>query len=1021
MTKRLFKKTVLAGLLFHFPYLHAVDPQIVRNQEWEASDVFWKAFQTYENHKSQKADNHIHKNLNRLHTIAKNQSNKNTEDEYGALKKAASYYLKALQKQNVDNDGAIQLRLGYTYFKMCEIQGKEHQSCDKALDTLKYVIKKTPKGSKRQASMYMRSLLYEQKNSKELAQKSWGQIITQKKSDRYTFHAHIAQGDDFFEREISEKAYLSFHQAFLLSQKIPLLPSLEKTRIYYRIMWASYRTGRLKESIEHATLILKPGQSFDHEIGRRAILKDAQEIMADALYELKNHNLSMKKINSSTLKPYITEIVLRLAQRMHHHGEWKKSLQIALLVKNKNSLSKNQPKLLNMISDLYQKNKNTIQSIATLSELAMLLPHNSLWRQKNKSYPQHIKKMEQVAESAAISVAAWHYKRGLGSKDKRSLKSAATFYKILSEYNPKDPKAHEWKMRWSHCQSFSHHFDHAIAGYQMILSDKDSPFSSRENAAYQMIKVYENRLQETWQKISDQGRHIVQSPQINEKISQLEKSVTNFIHFFPDSKYKPHILLSLASAYRDIKKIKKAESFWEQTLLSGANSYQRSIAIQGLIYSNLERKNYLNLITICERFLRFEKWGQKNKNLQKELYQILAATLSKQNKIDMKNGQYKKSAERLHAILNEFKGIPKRTLFSRDTAYLYALSGDWKNSEEISHKFITHQKKSKHLADMYYIKARSQEYRFKFTEAAKSYQNYLQKFPNHSHAKESRLRAVHLALADENFILAAGLTIENMKYQPSKGSQIKECYQATKWLLQANSLQKSLKTAQECLNLSSTRSQILQSRLLIANLEWEQKDTKSQMTFKSLLKDITNSKNHLSPQRYADFIGEIHLQLAFMLQSKFHSIDIQSQPHQMKHQLHQKTLLFEKISHHLEKAGSFGSQPWNTQASYELGKISDHFANEIAMVQINKKKIRSLNEEQRYHRQIKRLQKMARRWHSHNILRRTRKPGQYNQDIWIKKSSIALQGVKAPQKDRQYEPMTPFITHYELPQQWMIQ
>jgi hypothetical protein len=471
-----------------------------------------------------------------------------------------------------------------------------------------------------------------------------------------------------------------------------------------------------------------------------------------------------------------------------------------------------------------------------------------------------------------------------------------------------------------------------------------------------------------------------------------------------------------------MEKFDGASRFWQRALVSQPSAAQRGIAIRGMIFANMKNGSAGDVVELVRRFLKLEDWRALGLNLGNELRGVLSAAALDEGKRLNDAGKVLEAGLLMTQIAQEFSELPDRDRIYRDGSYMLAIAGDWARAQKAAEGYF----KSgllKNRADMTYLLARAHEYQIRLHDAAAKYLELGEKYPRHARAATSLQRAEKLALAEGDYALAAQAAAAQGEQAAKEADRLAHYGRAVEHLEKADNPDKALSLARKRLRSSGSVGERLRSRLLVARTTYMAGSEQEGLDELAIIaKEVERSRNKLGADEYAALTGEANFQLAEEARRKFDDFRIVERGGPVAGNLNTKSKYFEELVSGYDKAAAAGDPRWAARSRYQLATAAQSFADEIAGIPNKTEENQTLRSQNRYKATVDRLQAMARKYLSTNVLAARKDPTKYKDNEWIDKSSRQLGGEDAASLGgaAKRTEVVPTAVQDNMPLQWSL-
>ena len=357
------------------------------------------------------------------------------------------------------------------------------------------------------------------------------------------------------------------------------------------------------------------------------IEQDAIELIGDALFEKNSMVMTKQTLRRKVLRNHSSGIALRILQRLQAGKLYSDIIKIGEYSIKLHPRSRNVPDILTILANAYEARSNKEGRLQSLERLSLLLPRNSLWRSQYRDEYQLIRNMEIKALAATQVLASYYYEIGMVNASISSFQTAASYYEILIKFNRNHEDSNTWHTRRAHAYYNSGKLGEARKAYENLIETRKLSQKNLQVISYQLVLSYEKIWRREYVRAAEKNLDPSIDPIVIQHLSDFENAAVNYANRFPSSKFSVESLLAVASANRDMKKFERSSKFWQRALIASPTPQQRALAIQGIIYQQIQRKDNPKLIEGVTRFLKLERWSKLGKNLEYELMGILSQAI----------------------------------------------------------------------------------------------------------------------------------------------------------------------------------------------------------------------------------------------------------------------------------------------------------------------------------------------------------------------------------------------------------
>ena len=1002
-------------------------PEVVDAKAVDAFRNYWNAFEAYEQNLLKDGQKQFAQEWESVKRTYQKAQSKVTAEQLDALQKSAAKYRQHLSEhEDASNRSYVMLNLAQILTLIGDIQAEGDADAgtfarEEALSLLREVEEGPKTFPYREQAMYLRATVFEVLKREDAALAIWQLLAEQAQSTIYGVHARAQLGDHMFKRERPGEAMRAYQRALSLLAKIDVEDAeFERLRLNYRLAWAAYRAGEVDVVITAASDLLQPTTHSRSAEERQKTQQDAVDLIGDSLYEHNVMNKTLAVLGRREFSAYAGAIGLRTQKRQSASGVYAASSELGESLHQMVPMAKETPESLQITADAWDKLGKADKRLQNLERLALLLPTQSLWRARHKDDLVSIRSMEERSSKAAVAVATAHYDLGLASGNPAAFASAAAFYEILLDFAANDPAANQWRLRQAHCQFFAGKNDEAALLYAHLKTDFKVDQETLQIASYQLVLTNEKRWRDAFTKATERAEDPYKDPATLAVLTEMERSIDEFAARFPAQSRSIDLLLVGASANRDMNRFDAASKYWQRVLVSQPSPAQRSLAVRGMVIASLKTGSSADVVELARRYLKLEDWNALGLTVGNELRGVLSAATLDEGKRLNDSGHVLEAGMLLTMIAQEFDALPERDRIYRDGAYMLAIAGEWASAEKAATAYFAAGLEA-NRADMTYLLARAQEYQLRLHDSAGRYLELGERFPRHSRAATSLNRAERLAVAEADFTIAARAAILLAERAATPAQRQKDYARAADYLEKDGNVKRALAVARKGQRSSKIGAERLRAEVLVARLAYKNGEEQEALDSLNILaKQIERQRDKLKAEDYASIVGEVHTLLGDEERRKFEDFRIQDRGGDLAANVELKTRYFQGLATEYDKAAAAGDPRWASEARFQLGRSAEALADEVAGIPARSGEPVNLRSHSRYNAQIQRLQSLARRYYSTNVLTARKDPSRYRSNDWVKKSSLRLSGEASANPEARHQEIMPASVQNTLPSDWSL-
>jgi outer membrane protein assembly factor BamD (BamD/ComL family) len=1015
------RKTTLGLILilsFSHQALAASSPPTTK-----ALKEYWEAYQAYIKKRGIQKMGRYTEALRRFEDDENKKNRIQLESELAVLKSAIGSYKDQIKVQGSGNLRADTiLNISVALNRLANILDALGQDSDsvraEAIGFLEEHIKSYPDHRDHDKALYFLASALEVAGQNGPSLAIWDVLAKSQTNNIYSIHANVIVGDSLFEKDNYQRA-LSYFKTALSKQQDLATKRFEPLyfEIKYRMAWAFYRSGLLEDTIESSSEIFKANSSDLIPESRDGMRKDAINLVASALYEMRDPGKIRAHFMKPDLAPSGPDILVKLMEKLQGVDDHSTVNLIASSLQKNMALSSAYPDILKLWSQSLGRLNLTEKKMEVLEDLALILPKNSLWRSRNGQDQSVISHMETLGREGALTAATWHMQRGIETGSRESFLLAEQLYAVIESIFAGDPEINSWKIQRALAQLQMDKLEEASGSLASLRSNLTLKEDELRLVSYQQVIVAEKIWRRSYARSLDSGLNPALDKETKDRLAAFDQSAEDFVNKYPSRNESNDLLLAVAGAWRDHGNTKNSTEKWRKVLLSKPQNSQRVTALRGLIFAPISENNHEQAISTITKFLKLEDWKTVGMPIKREFERTLSYVVSKRYEDLSRDAKFDESSDLLLSVAKSYGSVPNSDKFYRDGAYSQAMAGRWLAAEQSAKDYLA-KPSGKFQGDMMYLEARAQEYQLKFSESAGTYIKLASLYPTHPKSGSSLVKAIGLAEANNSLKLQSDALALAVKREKKPEQKYQLLLTSADLMLKQGEFEKAWKLAAEAKSVAKIpidkfNAEILEARILLDNQQVQ--------TGLDRLSDIRRradlSKGNLGREDWGEVVSKVELARAGEEMKKFKSASIDRKDKSLVRSLAIKSELFESAAENFSQVIGTGSKDFAPEARYKLAEAATELSRDIKSVLFNVEKELAFRDQERLRGQSERLDKLSLGLHGDNALAGTRDPILLGQNTWMRKSWLLMNGGK----NSNMAPSIPAAARVELPNEWSLQ
>lgn len=995
------------------------DPEAVR-----AYRDYWSALEEYEANAAANGNSKLRAIYDRINREENEQSSRRTREQIEFLVSASEKYKRHLDEfPEATNRQYVILN----YARMIDrIAGIEQEiNADRADGMRKDVLSRLrdfeqsyPDAAMRDEVSALRAVLLEKTGMGDDAIAVWHALARRDRVNQSVLAANIASGDYAFDKVDYRSALDYYERAGRIVSGLAKSAENRKmavkaaARVNYRIGWAAYKSGALDKTIAAASALLEPHLDVFSDKERQGIQRDAAELLGDALYEERDLVRTRKILSRPTFSLVAASSGLRVVRRLGSSRQFGRLSELGTFLLDKFPNSGEVPWLVDLTAAGLEQSGNIAAAMAIRARIVNLLPNKSLWRAINRENIDALAALRRIGVVSGQKAAAWYYEEGIESGSQSSFKTSASIYQTLLDENLSDKDANEWRLRIANCNYFQNNLVEARRLYAELKSEYALDRKLLELTAYQDVLAAERVWKDKLATATVAGRKPLDDEVSKSALKQLIGAIDDFNSRFPGQKRSNDLLLVGASAFRDQGLVADAEKYWQRVLVANPTAAQRGLAIRGLVQAELMISPHAEVVAVVSKFLKLEDWEKLGSGLRQEMEGILSSAAIDEGSRLNQDGNVLEAGTLLVQTAMENPGIPQREKLIRDGAYLLALGGAWAEARKTATGYSGNGMK-KYAGDMEYLVARADEYLLKLGRAAGEYLQFAQRHPKHTRSEAALDRAEKLALANNDFKVAALAASVRAGRAKTREKRLDGFRRSVAHAEQGGANREARKYAAMMLKESRDLPERFSSQFALGKIAVESGDVQQGIDNLEILARRIEQDRYQLGGSFAGLSGRVNLYLGEHFNSQLDAIRIDGKDANVASVLERKLKLFDEVMMRYDRAAASGDRRSAPVARFKAGSAADLMAHDI-------ERSGRAGIDLKSRENVSRLQSLAKNYFSANLMAARKNPGAYRGNEWVARSGLKIDGGNESRVAASLSEEVPLITNPDLPAQWRM-
>jgi hypothetical protein len=980
---------------------------------------YWQSLENWKKQESSKQRDQLNQTLNQGRAKVKEESKNTDYNDFEELQAALRRYKDLLQK---DYEGEqvpwILLNSAIVLHEMAALRKGEVEAIhyrDEMTKTLERLNTAFPKFEMRDVALYLLGEAYAESGQKDLAEETYISLTKLKKTTSYALAGQVDLGDLYFKQERFKPAMDTYKGALEKISHDKNLKSYEIS-VRYRLAWAAYYSSNRGEVISNVIALLGiPEYAGERVEDSVASKKDLIKLMAWTLTEVNDVSYLKTTMQRKEVKSYAGSLGIALLDAYQDEQSEEFGVELAEFIYDQFPFDPMMPQLLTRMAEVYERLGDLPKRNQAWERLAYNLPKTSLWYKRFNGDQKTLNRSREMFRTGAKSLAETYFNSGKESGKESDFAKAAVYYELLSS-NSEGQRDYSTTLDLAHSYYFAELYDKALAVYAELGHMAKSDQTLSAVARYQVALVREKLWRKAFVEAAQRDQDPSKVKEVKEKLAEFEQSVDIYIE---DQKGQAanastsELLLLAASAHRDQEMVDEAVHYWNQVLQGKGSEIYRNMAIRGILVALVDRKRFDNAIDRAESFLADDS-SSKSTEVKNEIYALLTRAAESLAEQLSNEGKVEEAGRVLTRIADRYPDIPSREKLVHDGAYKLAIAGDWNSALKWAESYLGEKANNKYAGDMLYLKARAHEYMVRFDIAAQTFLKLAKNYPNHDKSEQSLDRAEKLALADDQYLIAAEATYQlatHKKYKTCKD----ECYlRSIGYYEKAGHTSQATVMAEKMMKQPSLKNKIL-GELALARLKNNSgKENEALRHYSAIAARTVKSPDQdlreaMSEANY--FAGERYKTLAVDIKLAANS--------KLKQNLEDKIKYFKLATEAYGNVSKYKFRHWTLRAHFAAGDLSETLGEQVAILLGEDKPISNrlaldLNNT------ISNFGTLARKYYGENVLAVRGHKLSPNENLWVKKSRIKLAGNADSDAGDTASYEAPIAMGYDFPNEWSM-
>ncbi len=806
----------------------------------------------------------------------------------------------------------------------------------------------------------------------------------------FSFRGCRDYGDELFKDQKYELA----HEAFLRAEKkLDYLPAEELNQkaksVYYRLAWSSYRIASFDDVERYIWTYL--GDSYQVSLFGDELTDDLLALLSDIYVE----EYSGEKILVSLAgknSQHITELSTHLINGLLAQGDREKVRFILPYLAKKITQSLHYPRALSAIAEGYRRIDNLVAWREQMAALAFFLDESHIYFKTYGAYADECGLAKELAHQAAVYLAFYHYRLGIGLENRNQLDKSRLYLALLRN-SSENSAAKMWAMLFAKSLYFSKDFRLAQNEF-MVMRDKYSLSRTEiSEILFYQISVADKLVRQNYAvSIKQESLSSHNEPDADFDKMILLESADFIAQKSEQTDLVLESLLLAASTMRDVQDFFSAIKLWRKVLMfAPILSFERNAAIRGIAQARVQIGNIFDTLVDVKEFLRLEEFSAKNLNLRNELISILQTTIYQHEDMLRNSGSYEEAGDFLVKHALEFPDELDAEQLLHSAVMHYQSEMLWTKVIETAKNYLALGFKE-HAADITYLKGGAYEELLDIDSAKAEYLLILRKYPKFSKIKNCIAKLNQWFSLPEFRVERGDYFALRSDFAPTLTARFDDLEKAVQAYIDAGLFVPAIKVVTQMKGMARERRFSVRSKITAGFLALARQNlTEARAEILAALKELKYAGQKFSSPELKLVRTRAHMLMAKCNIDEFNAINIEGK--NLKSAgiaMDIKREKFYQIERDLLAVIKIGEKPYFTEAQYLYATVAAHVAEGYSTLYYTSLGKVPLSRETTLLKEIEVFDTLSKRIHLENALLAQRKPSEFGDDSWVAQSLDVL-------------------------------
>ncbi len=780
-------------------------------------------------------------------------------------------------------------------------------------------------------TLYLKAFALIETGKTDEALALYTRILTEFPESRFVPDAHMAHAEAELVNHSNFNAALARYEQVLRYTDSDLYPLA-----LFKSAWCLWRLNRSQEAAVRFRMVLDIGQgksktaSAKTAQGLRELREEALASIIELFTEDENNTAAdlQRFLAEIGGEKYAQEVLERVSDTFYNQSRYERSLEAYQFLLKGYPYSAQAPLFQARLADSYARVGDTKGETAALLALAQMTAKDSEWS-KRQYDPEAIKKGQNLAEQTLRQAAMSSHQRGQQYNERAALEQAEARYGVYLKYFPKT--THSYTIRFYRAELLFHRLQrYAEAGdaYMDVVKANPKGKHTRDslyNAIASYERVREREVQGCLKGAQAKSAKISCAETDNDR--KFSAAIEQYIALYPTDPDIPEILFRQGKFYYDRGIYDSSVRLFGQLLEKYPSSSYSAEAGELILESFNKAQDYGNIRDWARKLKRTPAFADAKS--QAKLNGLILQASFKIGEQLASQDKHTEAAQAYYQAAEEFGKDPRAPQAYYNAGLEYQRAGDLGAAARAYERLMVRYPGNITAAQGAWTGAKMYESVALFSDAARFYGLYAEKFPKESKRPDALYNAVLLRLTSGEYdkAIAGGQIFLKLYPKHQLNAEVTfligQAYEDQKKWSQAASVYRSFVGRARNLD-QATEANARLAKVLI--------QSKQQSAAEQVLREGINRAEHNRGQLHDSgryYLAELQMLQGDLLLQEYEAIRIEGSGQALTKRLNQKSDFLKKASLAYAEVVKVKVPEWATAALFKIGRSYELFAESL--------------------------------------------------------------------------------------------